>query len=156
MLSKQKLRSGSVLWYLRLHIVLLVIPGIAPVFHFYVTLEFHDWEVPLRSSLGQVMTAFQMTNRCSLRIRDNTNCAQGRVREATLRQSHHISQVFSYKRDSGPICGAQTQTKKDLVQVNTIVSSCENVFGNLTVYVICTKDIICLLPWLAWLCIFAI
>ena len=83
----------------------------------------------MRSSLGQVMTALQMTNRCSFRIRDNTNCAQGRVREATLGQSHHISQVFSYKRDSGPICGAQTQTKKDLVQVNAIVSPCENVFG---------------------------
>ena len=106
----------------------------------------------MRSSLGQVVTVFQVTDdRCSLRIRDNTNCAQGRVREATLRHSHHISPVFSYKRDSGPICGAQTQTKKDLVQVNTIVSSCENVFGNPTVYVICTKDIICLLPWLAFL-----
>ena len=77
-----------------------------------------------------MVTVFQVTDdRCSLRIRDNTNCAQGRVRESTLGQSHHISKVFSYERDSGPICGAQTQTKKDLVQVNAVVSPSENFFG---------------------------
>ena len=40
--------------------------------------------------------------------------------------------MISYKRDSGPICGAQTQTKKDLVQVNMILSPDDGLFVNLT------------------------